>query len=706
MFPKGESIESEVFVNSIWTKDDLIASKRFDVLKDADTYRKERRAAADAVLPIFIKDLAIKTALLDSLNNYNVFLLKELDNAISSTDKVFKQSTFLTNSSFQEFKTLRSLENILSTNVSISLNEFFMVSKRILQTVYAKGILDQKFDSIEKDSIAVRNGKFEREFPKNTFYDMNEMQDFTKNFYDEHFSKNPVIQEAAVEYILHFIQPDLIYSQYHTELAKETAMNKVSRNVGIVNENERIVAKHDRITKDIKLKIDSYRIAKGDDTGLVQDILQHVGILLHIVLIFTIFIIYIYLFRKKLYHNNLLLLLMSIVFLVISLQTYLINQIDVNAPIQLLVLVPSVSMILTIMFDSRIGFYGTIVIALIAGALRGNDYVFVLMNITAGAIAAFTVRDIKNRNQIFRSFVFILLGYVVSIAAFGLEQFSSAKSIAISSAFAASNALISPVLTFGLIIFFEKIFKITTDLTLLELSDFNTPLLKRLAKNTPGTFTHSITVGAMVESAAEAINANPILARVGAYYHDIGKTAEPEAFIENQLNNKNMHTDMSPKQSAEIIIDHVNRGIKLAEDEKLPQEIIDFIPMHHGTQVVKYFLEKFKEANPDVDVDINDFRYPGPKPNTKETALVMLADACESTVRSMDELDEEKVRNVVNNLIKQRVEGGQLDNSPLTLEDISKIKETFHNILLGQHHRRIRYPKQEELEKASEENDK
>ena len=221
--------------------------------------------------------------------------------------------------------------------------------------------------------------------------------------------------------------------------------------------------------------------------------------------------------------------------------------------------------------------------ALIVGGLRGNDYALTIMNLFAGALAAYTVRDIKNRNQIFRSFLFILFGYVLSIVAFGMERYAPWEEILIQCGFAASNALFSPVLTYGLIIFFEKIFKLTTEITLLELSDYNTPLLKDLAKHAQGTFNHSLTMGNMVESAAEEIAANPLLVRVGALYHDIGKSLNPNAFVENQMDSYNLHDQLTAEESAATIIDHVPQGVKLAEEENLPSEIIDFISTHHGT---------------------------------------------------------------------------------------------------------------------------
>jgi len=378
----------------------------------------------------------------------------------------------------------------------------------------------------------------------------------------------------------------------------------------------------------------------------------------------------------------------------------------VQAPMQYLIFIPAASMLITIMFDSRIGFYSTVILTLIAGALRGNDYTFMAMNLIAGGIAVYSVRDIKNRSQIFRSFLFILLGYLLAIMAFGLERFAPWSNMLVESAFAASNALVSPALTYGLLIFFERLFKITTDLTLLELSNFDRPLLKELARKAPGTFNHSMTMGTIAEAAAEKIGANPLLARVGAYYHDVGKTITPQNFVENQLNNQNVHENLTPEESVNLIVRHVNEGITLAKDHDLPKEIIDFIPMHHGRMIMAYFYERAKNIYGEEKVNADDYRYPGPKPNTKETAIVMLADGCESAVRSIESPDPAKVENIIKNIFKGRISDGQLDDAPITFQDISKMREEFLNILLGQHHKRIKYPKQDETEKGIEQEEK
>lgn len=696
MFPKGEVIESEVTVGSIWVQNDLIAATSFPVYKNPEVYRLEKLRAGESVLPVFLKNNDILKQSIDSLNSYNSFLIKSLDKDLQNPEET-ENNTFLSPSSYRTFRNLRSMEQSTEVQGNRSLIKLFDACEDILKKVYRIDILNLLYTEIKKDSIAVRTGREDIIQPKRRYQDLRTVHDFVAQ-YVSGISEDQNIINALIEYVNHFIRPSLVYSEQLTQEEIKHAQDRISPNIGIVNENERIIAKHDRISEEAKLKIDSYRQAKAEQEGSFNYYVLFSGKMLHILAILSLFAIYLYLFRKKIFYDNMKILMISIIILFICLNSFLIQHIEVHSPIHLLIIIPAASMMLTIIFDSRVAFYGTVIISLIAGGLRGNDYSFTAMNIFAGALAAYTVRDIKNRSQIFRSFFYILIGYITTIFAFGMERYESIDNLLIECAFGASNALISPIFTFGMIIFLERIFNITTELTLLELTDFNRPLLKDLAKNAPGTFTHSITVGSLVERAAEAIGANPLLARVGAYYHDIGKMLSPELFVENQLTNENTHENLNPKDSASLIINHVKRGMELAKKEDLPKEIVDFIPMHHGTLVVSYFYEKAKKLYNGENININEFRYSGPKPTTKETALVMLADACESTVRSIGEPDQAKIDNVITNLIKARVEDGQLDDSPITLNDLKKIKEVFLNFLLGLYHKRIRYPKQEEME--------
>jgi putative nucleotidyltransferase with HDIG domain len=701
MFPKGESIESDVSVGSIWMHDDLIAPFSFPILKDPDIYNAEVKAAEATVYPVFQNQNSEESKAFDSLKSYNSYLLKMLDSAISvSTNKNYNPS-FLSSQSFNTFKQVRHQEIFEHSRYHINFKNIFASLQNVLTNIYRTGILNLDSSEISKDSIAIRIGNIDRIENLGNLLTYNDAISEAKSII-ESMNFPPDLKKAMSEYIRHFIFPDIIYNADFTNEEITQAKNTVSKYSGIVNENERIIAKHDRITKEDKLKIESFKAAKGEEISSEEYLMQFVGKILHIAFLLALLTIYLFLFRKRIFYDNSKLLIIIINILFISAITYIVNQIYLNVPVQYLIFVPVASMLITIIFDSRVGFYSTVILVLIVGALRGNDYSFASMSLFASALSAYTVRDIKNRSQIFRSFLFILIGYVVSILAFDLERFAPIDTIFLEMAFAGTNALVSPVLTYGLLIFFERIFNITTDLTLLELSNFDRPLLKELARRAPGTFNHSMTMGTLAEAAAESIGANSLLARVGSYYHDIGKTISPQNFVENQLNNQNVHENLTPEESISLIIQHVKEGVKLAEENNLPQEIIDFIPMHHGTTTISYFYDKAKKLYGEEKVDINDYKYPGPKPNTKETTIVMLADGCESAVRSIVDPDSTKVENVIEKIIQDRIEEGQLDNSPLTFSDLNKIKDAFIGILLGQHHKRIRYPKQDEIEKGAE----
>ncbi len=695
MFPKGESIESEVTEGTIWTNDDLIAPFSFPIMKDKQTYNSEVKAAQQSVYPVF-NSIASKSS--DSLKAFAAYIIGVIDENLNSQSESILNPTFLSYNAFLQFFNLRKQQRE-SKQRDKTLDNILNSAGAISDEVSKRGILSLESNLKIRDSIAVRVRNIDKIEPLSKYYFIDQAKNKVKSkIRESNFSEE--LKEAIIEYTLHFIYPNLVFNEEATNLEIEQFKNNVSKYAGIINENERIIAKHDRVTKQVKLKIDSYKEAKGESIGQEGVFLQLVGKFLHISFFITILSIYLYLFRKKIFYDNTKIVLISILIVFVSFITYLVNHITIKAPIQYLIFVPAASMIFTIVFDSRVGFYLTVILSLIVGALRGNDYTFMAMNFIAGGLSVYTVRDIKNRTQIFRSFLFILLGYTSAILAFGLERFAPLDSMLVELAFAASNALISPVLTYGLLIFFERLFNITTDLTLLELSNFDRPLLRELARKAPGTFNHSMTMGTIAETAAEKIGANSLLARVGAYYHDIGKTISPQSFVENQLNNQNLHENLAPDESVAMIVRHVNEGIELAKRYKLPQELIDFIPMHHGTTVSNYFYEKAKELYGEAKVDINDYRYPGPKPNTKETVIVMLADGCESAVRSITDPDAQKVENMINNIFNSRLKEGQLDEAPITFSDITRMKEEFLSILISQHHRRIKYPKQEEAEKG------
>jgi putative nucleotidyltransferase with HDIG domain len=239
----------------------------------------------------------------------------------------------------------------------------------------------------------------------------------------------------------------------------------------------------------------------------------------------------------------------------------------------------------------------------------------------------------------------------------------------------------------------ESATRVTTDLTLLELSDLRRPLLQRLAVEAPGTWAHSLAMANLCEAACHAIGGNGLLARVGCYYHDIGKLKAPKFFVENQQPGTNPHDLLSPEESARIIRDHVAYGVELAAQAGLPKVVRAFIPEHHGTSEINYFLHRARRRSPAVDIDIRDFRYPGPRPQSVETAVAMLADSSEAAVRVLEDRKPESVRRAIEHLISQKLTAGQLEEAPITLRDLDRVKDVFCRSMAGMYHHRIGYPR-------------
>lgn len=684
-FPKSETIEKEVKVGDIWSSKDLIAQFSFPILKYPEEYEKELRLAESIVLPIFKINDTIPAFANSEVKNF----IKQInrDFKLLETTSLNKDSILrIYNIELDSLKLLQSLDRINS-------EYFYLIEemcKNLINNIYKTGYLSVLKSTINQDSIYIRIKNEEKKFYKNNFYDKNDINQLILDSFKQSNELKEISTALIKTYSDLYIYPNLIYDENETRIAIEQAKYRISKNVGIVLENERIVSKHQRITEDIKRKIDSYRKAKFEKGEQIDSILQFIGKILHISVTLLLLGIYIYLFRKNIYTNTSKILIISIILILISFFAYITSRIEIDLPIEYLILIPAASMLITIIFDSRLGFYLTVVISLIIGGIRGNDYTITTANIVAGALAVYSVRDIKNRAQIFRSLIFIFTGYLLTIIAFGLERYSSLADMGNETIFALVNSIISPILTYGLLIFFERIFNVTTDLTLVELADFNHPLLQELRTKAPGTFHHSVNLSVLAEGAAKAIGANTILTKVGALYHDVGKIVEPNYFIENLRDEKSEHEDLDPEQSAQIILNHIEEGIELARNYNIPDVVIDFIPMHHGTTQVQYFLRVAKKLGKKIDED--KFRYPGPKPKSKETGIVMLADAVESMSRNLEEINEETLNQLIDDIIQKRFFEGQLDNSNLALKDLNLIKQSFVETLLGIYHQRIKYP--------------
>ncbi|WP_027625044.1 HD family phosphohydrolase [Clostridium lundense] len=364
-----------------------------------------------------------------------------------------------------------------------------------------------------------------------------------------------------------------------------------------------------------------------------------------------------------------------------------------------------VPMLFTLLIDNRVSLViNGLNCILISCAVEFNVEITLLAIINA-MVGSIILKRMQQRNDILYSALSIAVVNVIMTFSAGFLLSNNTIEVAKKASFAFLGSIISGVLTIGFLPFFESIFDIVTTIKLLELSNPNNALLKKILMEAPGTYHHSVLVGNLAEVAAEEVGGNPVLARVASYYHDVGKIKRPYFFKENQLGNDNPHSKINPNLSTLIITAHVKDGVELAKEYKIPKSIIDIIEQHHGTTLVKYFYITMKNSsdNPE-EVNEENFRYPGPKPETKEAAIIMLADSVEAAVRSINEPTKGKIEEMVNNIIKARLNEGQLDNCNLTLKDLDKIREAFIKVLMGIYHQRIEYPT-DKWENKSEGND-
>jgi len=697
MFPRGEQIEVDARVGAIWAQRDLIAPFSFPINRDELEYAQDVAEARRSVYPVFERD---STASVE----YHATIARaffHLDSALSippSDTLAFIAAVSGLDVRFtgQEWRDLRTsyvrgrLAALESTVVGIGY-EFLQA-----------GIIDRPKTQLESNDIALRRGKTEEIVPVARFLDRSDLAERLDGRLDDEARLAATLRGPAYKIIITNILPSVVFNERATALATTAAVDAVPRTTGFVQENERIVSEHDRITPEIKLKLDSYNRARADRGPSNDTPLQLLGTAMHVALLIALYGIYLFLFRKRIVGRTRKLALIALIMLLVGTAAWALRMLHISAPVEYLIVVPAASMLLTIFFDSRVGFYGTVILSFIVAGIWGNDYALAVASLVAGALSVYTVRDMKNRTQIFHSLGFIFLGYGLAIVALGLARSEPLGLLLQQLAFAAANAIISPVLTYGLLIFIEKTFRLTTDLTLLELVQFNHPLLRLLAEKAPGTYHHSMTMASLAEAGAAAIGANATLARVGAYFHDVGKIIKPTYFAENQKTSRSRHDKLAPRMSSLIIAAHVKDGIALAREYKLPEEVVEFIPMHHGTTRMDFFyskaLEMARQSEDETKIDEikeQDYRYAGPKPQTRETGIMMLADAIEAAVRTIEEPTPQRITDLVDDVVKRRVEQGELDECPLTLQDITKTKEAFVNVLVGIYHTRVKYPEVE-----------
>ncbi len=676
----------------------VVAPYNFFVLKTDEELKSEREKAVAQVPFYFVYN--------DSITDKQIYKLSEALPDLMKNKPIFspgdsseiKYNTRLS-SLRDEFKILFDID-LTVTNLKViydilngksQIDNFQNILKEC-QKYIKEGVLSLDISSITRPNVTVIKDNVEEALADKKRIDLPGVQKIIEDKLLEHFDAS---QAAILKYFLNqIIEPNLIYEKSFTENAVDEVIASVSLTKDMVYENERIVDANERIDEIIYQKLYSLEVSRVEHSRQEGNWQNRIAFFCKMMLLASILLIvglYLFSFRKKIFADNKMLLLIGIILL-----GQIIFASIITGPLNWSVyLIPTTisSMLLAILIDSGIAFVGTVAIALILGGIQGGGYDIVLLTLVSGMVGIFSVHKIRTRNHVFKAIAYITLAYLwVIIALTGLryDQFMEVfKTFGVN---LLPNAVLSPFITFMVLGIFEKMFDITTDVTLLELSDMNHPLLKKLSLEAPGTFHHSMIVGSLSETAAKEIGANPLLARVGSYYHDIGKMEKPEYFVENQMDAENRHNILTPSMSALILVSHVKNGVELAKKHGIPKLILNFIPEHHGTNIMVYFYNKAVEMADGNDVNEADFRYPGPKPQSKETGIVMLADAVEAASRTLTNPTPNKLRSFVENMVYQRFEEGQLDECDLTLRDLKKIVDAFVLVLYGVFQHRIEYP--------------
>jgi putative nucleotidyltransferase with HDIG domain len=593
------------------------------------------------------------------------------------------------------------IEEYFSKASEKDMQHFLELGKKLLTDVYQRGII-QLNDQIEE---RLKTGKYlvvisnnvgeEKEFSQvltlKTAYEyivgeIDKMSQTVAN--DRHFLLSGFFKNLDMN---NFLQPNLIYNEEASTNTQNELISQISLTKGMVSAKERIIGNGEIVNDEkynILFSLETEYEHKIGNSGNIKTVA--VGQIILVMCLISMMFLYLWSFRKIIYKNSIkTTFIVLLVVLIFSLTSIFVSRDIVNIYVIPIALVP---IIIKTFYDSRVALFIHSTAILLIGFLAPNGFEFTLLSFMAGAIGIFSLTNVYRRSRLLMTAFYVVLSYSVVYLGLYLMQGNKITQIPYRQFmfFAANGALL--LFAYPLIYVFEKVFGFLSDITLVELSDTNQPLLRELSEKAPGTFQHSLQVANLAEEAAYKIDASALLVRTGALYHDIGKVFNPRYFIENLNNDKNPHNDLPYEESAGIIIGHVIKGIELAKKHRLPPPIIDFIRTHHGTSTVHFFYRSFMNKYPEREEERKKFTYPGPIPFTKELILVMMADAVEAASRSLKEVNQKTLSDLIDNIFYYQMVEEQYNDAPLTYKDISAIKEVFKKKLMNIYHVRVEYP--------------
>ena len=565
--------------------------------------------------------------------------------------------------------------------------------------IYNAGIIDQNYinnpNLLRNGLLKIVKNNVGKEIQINSLYSLksayNEIHRKLGELNTQHPEWRAYIDNFHPE---NFLASNLFYDQTKNRQLTDKILENLSANRGIVQEGERIVSQGDIISFSTFTILESLRITfeknRGENSTYILIVLGRILLIVMLLLTLYLFLLNI---RRKLIRSR---RDVSFIMITLTLMVLFCSLVTKSGTINIYI-VPftALALIIRTFLDTRVAIFVNMIAALIVGFMVPNGYEFVLLQILVGSIAVISLNKMQKREQLILTALFIFISYSAIYIGISLIQEANLKAIDwLNIKWFAFNAIFT-LMTYLFIYILEKSFGFVSDITLIELTFTNQKLLKTLSLEAPGTFHHSLQVANLSEMAISKIGGNSLLVRAGAMYHDIGKSINSHYFIENQITGINPHNNLSNEKSAEIIIGHVDQGIELARKHKIPEQVIDFIRTHHGTTKTGYFYQKSVNSLGINEVEDDKFTYKGPLPTTRETAVVMLADSIEAASRSLAIKNPENIRNLVENIFRQKVELGQLEYAPLTFKDIRVLKTLFQEKLINIYHVRMNYPDSE-----------
>ena len=586
-----------------------------------------------------------------------------------------------------EYKSEFKLE-LTDSLVTKNKKKLYNIGLKIIDKLYNNGVLDEDYDfSADKKAILL-DGRIEKQTVR--FSDLVQQNDL-KDIINNHLAKENVLQfqKPFIALFFEVIEPNLSYDKAFTEKALQSDLEKISFTRGSVEKGTLIISKGEVVEGDKYQKLKSL---ESEYESQVWTKSNYYWIVFAYTLLVSLALLMLLLFLRKyrndIFENN---TKVTFIFFNVFLMVF-ITTLVVNFNSQYIYVVPIciLPLVLKAFFDARLGLFTHVITVLLLGSIVPNSYEYMFLQIIAGIVTILTVSELYKRANLFISVGQITLIYIIAYFAFFVIHEGSVETLKWETFGMFVLCGLATLFVQPLIYAYEKLFGLVSDVSLLELSDTNTKLLKELSNKAPGTFHHSLNVANLAEASANEIGANAMLVRVGALYHDIGKMMNPTYFTENQSTGINPHDELSSKESAKIIIDHVINGIEIAKKNNLPDRVIDFIRTHHGTSLVYYFYMKEKEI--DDTIEKNQFKYPGPKPFSKETAILMMCDSVEAASKSLKEPTSSIIDAFVENIINKQMVDEQFLNANITFKEIQSIKKVLKHKLANIYHLRIEYP--------------